>query len=193
MLHFDDGGSGAEIVGVSPPCDLGVPETWSDRQYHGGSVVAPGTPDGFQYWLDLARGHGQAQSSASPTFNGDTEPTVAANGYIPSVGFWVPTAMPVELAVNFDLVRLVVTEVGFIAAQMTASTPPSVSIGSDVAATRFANAVELDELTSNNTIHRIPITTGGAMVEGLRFAVTTAATGGSVRGKFYWRGFFVEP
>ena len=190
-LH--DGSLGAEIIGTSAPCDLGEAGTWNIGPHNHGAVVVPSTPDGFQYWLDMPPGINESYTSTPPTFNGASAPTVAAHSSLGPVGFWIPTVLPVALSARFaNGLRLVVTEVGFIADLVTAITTPSVSIGADGAAARFANAVALGQLTGNNTIHRIPIAAGGALAQELQFAVTTAATGGQVRGRFYWRGFFVD-
>ena len=190
---WHDGSFGAEIIGTSAPCDLGEAITWNTSPHYHGAVVVPSTPDGFQYWLDMPPEISESYTSTPPTFNGTSDPTVAEHSSLGPVGFWIPTALPVSLNARFASgLRLAVTEVGFIADTVTATSTPSVSIGADGAATRFANAVALDQLTGNHSIHSIPIAAGGVLVEELQFVATTSATGGQVRGRFYWRGFFVD-
>lgn len=171
-------------VGGTFAVDIGVPATWTAGPYPPGMVVTPTTPDGFQYWYD-PEARFPPNEVTEPTWNGSLDATLAEDGW------WVPTAMPVDFTLSLDQ-KLVVTEVGFIAAVYSASSTPAVSIGTTAAPTRFANNVALSQITGNNQIHRIPITDGGVLVENLRFQVITAATGGSVRGRFYWRGFFVR-
>lgn len=179
-----------ESVGGSIPVDLGVAMTWNDLGgYFRGSVVQPTTPDGYQYWLDVT----DVENYYSPGV-GATEPTWNNAGATPVTnGNWYPTALPVDIATG-DVRNILVTEVGFIAHKYSASSPPVVDIGTEAAPTRFANAVSLTQITGDGCVHRIPLTTGGAMVkdEGLRFRVNTAASGGRCVGRFYWRGIFIE-
>ena len=183
---------GLSIAGTTHPVDLGVTPPWSTGSYSSGAVVVPSTPDGFQYWLDLYRHSSESQADMQPTWGGDSDPT-PAEGYGGQVGFWVPTALPIETSIHF-FDRLCVTEVGFIADFVGGdlATKPVVSIGNGDSATAYANGVELTQISGSNSIHRIPVTTGGALVQMLQFALDTAATGDSFRGRFYYRGFFVE-
>ena len=183
---------GLSIAGTTHPVDLGVTPPWSTGLYSSGAVVVPSTPDGFQYWLDLYRHEPESRADMEPTWGGDSDPT-PAEGYGEQVGFWVPTALPIETSIHFYY-RLCVTEVGFIADHVGAdlATKPVVSIGNGVSATAYANGVELTQISNNNSIHRIPVTTGGELVTSLQFALDSAATGDSFRGRFYFRGFFVE-
>ena len=171
-------------VGGSFPVDLGVPRVWAADTFHRGSVVIPPTPDGFQYWIDPAEWNSSTEG-LEPVWGGDIDPTPAGSG------FWVPTAMPIDFTLSLQS-RLVVTEVGFFSHLYSAVDSPVVSIGTAAAPTRFASSVPLDQITGNVQVHRIPVTAGGALAEELRFQLVTAATGGRVLGRFYWRGFFVE-
>lgn len=171
-------------VGGSFPVDLGEPDVWAPDTFHRGSVVTPPTPDGFQYWIDPTEWD-SSDEETEPVWGGDLDTTPAGSG------FWVPTAMPIDFTLDLRN-RLVVTEVGFIAHRYSAVDSPVVSIGTAAAPTRFASSVPLDQITGNAQVHRIPITSGGAMAGELRFQLVAAATGGRVLGRFYWRGFFVE-
>lgn len=186
-----------EVVGGSFAMDLGVAATWgSTTPYYGLAVVQPATPDGFQYFLDLRLGESRSQTNVTPAFDGTTSPTVAHDGNTPGnkdVGFWVPTALPIDVSASFDgNSKLVVTEVGFMAREVTAGDTPSVSIGTSGNPTKFVNNQALSQITGSNQVHRFPITAGGEMVSSLRYVVNTAATGGVFRGRFYWRGFFLN-
>ena len=186
------GGLGAEVCGVSVPCDIGETPTWVGGTLYAGEVVAPPTPDGFQYWLELPMPGQSVASSTLPAFAGDAAPTVAHDSYSAHVGYWVATSVPVETEIIFHSgTKLAVTEVGFIADIVTANSAPTVSIGGDGVVGRFASGVQLDQLVGNDSIHRIPVSAGGSLVSSLQFSVTAAASGGRMRGRFYWRGVMV--
>lgn len=179
-----------ESVGGSIPVDLGVADAWDDDTARGRSaVVAPTTPDGNQYWLDITDVNASGVSSVTG------EPTWNTTGATPvgDSASWYPTALPVDISTG-ELRNVLITEVGFIAYKYTAAAPPVVDIGTDAAPMRFADSVTLSQITGDGCVHRIPLTTGGPMVvgEGLRFRVDTAASGGRCMGRFYWRGIFVE-
>ncbi len=179
-----------ESVGGSIPVDLGVAAAWNDDFARGRSaVLSPTTPDGNQYWLDIADVEVASISSVlgEPTWN----PTGGTP--VSDSGTWYPTALPVDISTG-EMRSVLITEVGFIAFKYTASAPPVVDIGTDSAPTRFADGVTLSQITGDGCVHRIPLSTGGPMVvgEGLRFRVDTAASGGRCMGRFYWRGIFIE-
>lgn len=169
----------------SIPVDLGTPVTWSAVNFFRGSVVRPTTPDGSQYWLDIADPFdSQSLDSVEPTW-GATAPSAK--------GTWYETVMPVDIS-SGELRNVLITEVGFICHKYGGSAVPNVSIGTESAPTRFANNVALSQITGNGTVHRIPLSTGGAMVSGeaLKFKVESAAAGGRCLGRFYWRGLFIQ-
>lgn len=171
-------------VGGSIPVDLGVVPAWDAVGYSRGAVVVPTTPNGHQYWLEIASIDDETSSETTePAWTTSEAPAVA--------GTWRATPMPIDIDRDF-VHDIVVTEVGFIAHVATATTPPSVSIGTAADRTRWANSVALSQISGNGQIHRIPITAGGALARDIRFSVDTAATGGRFLGRFYWRGFFVE-
>ena len=196
---FHDPAFAVEVVGGSVPVDLGATETWtSGTPYNPMSVVVPDTPDGFQYWLDLnddtqATG---SQTDVAPTFAGSMGGTEARDGNSPAdqvVGYWTYTELPIDIIVDMGVGNgLVLTEVGFIARAVTAAANPFVSIGIEADATEFVNNQQLTQITGSGQVHRFHITAGGPLVEKLRFKVDTAASGGTFRGRFYWRGFFLN-
>lgn len=170
----------------SIPVDLGTPVTWSATNFYRGSVVRPTTPDGSQYWLDIADPFDtQSLDSVEPTW-GTTAPSAK--------GTWHETVMPVDIS-SGELRNVLITEVGFICHKYSASSPPSVSIGTAAAPTRFVNNQSLSQMASpGGRVHRFPLATGDAMVTGeaLKFKVDTAASGGRCLGRFYWRGIFIQ-
>jgi len=196
MRSFSSAASGAfdrnmafESVGRSLPMDLGTAPDWvPDGAYYRGAVVEPTTPDGYQYWLDITSIENNSSNAGStePTWN-NAGATVVANGN------WYPTLKPVDITTG-DLRDILITEVGFVAYKYDASSPPVVDIGTEADTTRFANGVTLSQITGDGTVHRIPLTTGGALVsgEGLRISVDTAAAGGRCLGFLYWKGIFIE-
>ena len=181
-------------IGGSFPVDLGAPQTFSaPASYARGSVVVPTTPNGFQYWLEIdSIDVSQVEPAAEPDWEDTDEYSLAVEvTYSGNAARWRPTAMPIEFEQN-TYHPLVITEVGFIAHKVTATTPPSVSIGTAAVPGRFASNVALSQITGDGCIHRIPITTGGVFARELHFKLDTAASGGQFLGRFYWRGFFVE-
>lgn len=184
-----------ETVGQSVPVDIGATEQWAAfGSYGDGRVVVPPVANGYQYWLDLAHelmsGVGYLSTSTTPAFGTSA---ADANHGDEWRGYWVPTALPINLVNRLDF-SLVVTEVGFISDYMMSapSTVPVVSIGDENSDTRYASAVALNQLSSDGvSVHRIPIAVGGLASNQIRFRVDTQGTGTQIRGRFYWRGFFV--
>lgn len=87
---------------------------------------------------------------------------------------------------------LVVTEVGFVCASYGGGSAPVVSIGADSSLTQFASSVALSQITAAGHVHRIPVSVGGAACVGdLTFSLVTPSSG-DFRGRFYWKGFFLE-
>ncbi len=193
QLTRTDGPKGGDInlsfasVGGTDPVDLGQAATWDEFEKRRGSVVVPTIPNGFQYWPDIRSVSDESISSPTEPAFTNASPVVLADVV------WNATPIPVVVTTT-RFYSLVVTEVGFIAHVKTATTAPSVSIGTLADNTRFANNVALSQITGSGHIHRIPITSGGALVskDRLQFSVDTAATGGRFLGRFYWRGFIVE-
>lgn len=175
-----------ESWGGTIPVDLGTAVTWSTGNFSRGSVVLPTTPDGKQYWLEIP-------DPADTTSADATEPTWGATA--PSTnGIWHQTAQPVDIS-SGNMLNALITEVGFIAHKYSASTPASVSIGTNTDATRFVNNQSLSQITADGCVHRFPLSSGGLMVPNagsLKFKVETAAAGGRCLGRFYWRGIFIE-
>ena len=181
---FHSGGIALDAVAATFPVDLGVAQTWGTQSFNRGDVVKPTTPDGYQYWWDSA-GASYASSGVEPAFNGP--------GVTPaSDGFWVATKEPIDFTMRTRQL-ICVTEVGFIAKQVSATSSPSVSIGTFDAPTRFANNVALSQIVAGGwQVHRIPVAGGGMLTDELAFKLEAAATGGQFTGRFYWRGFHVD-
>lgn len=193
---YHRGGNAMPAAGASMYVDLGVPLAWSAGNLLHGDVVAPTTPDGCQYWACTNR-DGSVGIITEPVFAGPgvnvpIDPSDLSKGYM------VAMDSPIDFNVRFENVLFVVEEVGFIARTVNAVDVPVVSIGSNMDAsspnpTRYANNVALSQITGDSHIHRIPVAAGGQLVDTLTFKLETAATGGQFSGRFYWRGFFVEP
>ena len=189
-----DGNMTRESVGGSLFVDLGdsIPTWVANTYYQERSIVRPTTPDGYIYLLETFTGYGAAQSAVEPGWsmgNGVTEATI---GGTPS-GSWIPLSDPLVVNLTFAGAsnKLLLSEVGFICmGYNTVTTPPSVSVGVPGNPTRFANAVSLTGVTAAGKVWRVPVTTD-ELVSGLVFTLDTAATG-SLTGRFYWRGAFIE-
>lgn len=179
--------------------DLGAPPVWAPNTvYKRGSVIAPTVANGQQYWLSVSEidSDSVTTDAVEPDWSNAVLsgfPVVDAHNGAEGEGtaLWFPTNVPVEFEQALKYAA-VVTEVGFIALNVTATTLPSVSIGVAGDITRFASAVSLNQIVGASGIHRIPIASGGAFATNLHYKVDTPATGGRFLGRFYWRGFFVE-
>ncbi|MDH4418908.1 MAG: hypothetical protein QE485_16990 [Acidovorax sp.] len=184
-------------TGATPTVDLGVPPIWTAAtQYSDGAIVKSTTPSGQQFLLWMAN------PSAGPLTSGATEPPFAGPAgafteFSPGSGFnnfW--TCFNLASGITQDLpmagVRFYPSEVGFICFERGAgvTTDPVISIGTPAAPTKYANAVALTSLGTNQ-IHRIAVTDQDG-VGGLKFTLGTPAIGGVFRGRFYFKGTFVQ-
>ncbi len=184
-------------TGATPTVDLGVPPTWATAtSYSDAAIVQPTTPDGLQYLLWMT------DPSTGPLTSGATEPSFAGPAgafaeFDPGGGFdnfW--TCLDLATGITQDLpmvgVRFYPSEVGFICFERGAgvTTDPVVSIGTTATPTKYASAVTLTGLGTNQ-IHRIAVTDQDG-VGGLKFTLDTPAAGGVFRGRFYFKGTFVQ-
>lgn len=178
-----------ETIGGSTPIDLGEAPAWQAlKEYPRGAVVTAGDGNPMQYWPRFYNLEDDTTSSETkPPFSpwvGDA----AAGGN----ASWIATQLPLTSMFLGDAL-FVATEVGFICHGLTASTPPTISVGTDDDPTCYADNVQLTSITAADTVHRILVPAGGPLTLGVRFALDIPATGGSCRGRFYWKGFFIEP
>lgn len=189
-----DGNVSREVVGGTLHLNLGTVATWtSGATYDGHAVVVPPVPDSRQYCYEPS-----APDAASTT---PTTPSFTPDGSCPAllgadeVGKWVsinPAALEQGISAVPGNNVLVVTEVGFVCASYGGGSAPVVSIGADSSPTRFASGVALSQITAAGHIHRIPVSVGGAACEyKLTFSLVTPSSG-DFRGRFYWKGFFME-
>ena len=190
-LMYQDLGMAREAVGGSITVSLGdrVTKWKASTLYAHGSVVAPLTPDGYHYALELNEGKSYSTTATAPSFPGTGDTCEAYSG-VNLVGRWVPVPTPLDFTITLAH-GLVVTEVGFICTDYGASTAPVVSIGTTAAPGRFAMAGTLSGITAYGDVHRIAVTANGTLANELKFSLDTAASGLLV-GRFYWRGFFVQ-
>lgn len=184
-------------TGATPTVDLGVPPTWAAAtSYSDAAIVQPTTPDGLQYLLWMT------DPSSGPLTSGATEPSFAGPSgafiaFSPGGGFanfW--TCLNLASGITQDLpmsgVRFYPSEVGFICFERGAgvTSAPVVSIGTTATPTKYASAVTLTGLGTNQ-IHRIAVTDQDG-VGGLKFTLVAPAAGGVFRGRFYFKGTFVQ-
>lgn len=193
---YGDARFSREVIGGTQIVNLGVPQVWSAAQgYNAFSVVQPAVPDGYQYTFEATTRHGLTRATTSPfDGTGGLVDALGDMGYLE--GVWRATESPVSIYQgmgNAQTRLFVVTEVGFLCfANTGGGAAPSVSIGSDVEPTRFANNLPLSQIADYGGVHRFPIAVGGAAVENIVFALKAATTGDFI-GRFYWKGFFFEP
>ena len=187
-----------ESVGATAFVHLGdgVPATWTPgNEYSDGDWVAPPTPTGFHYFLEMDPDVDSdiSKTTSPPGFDEWGSCPSALDGEV-EVGQWVSVPVPLDIPLKFGNGRLLLlSEVGFICYVHDATTAPTVSIGTIDNPTQFADNIVLSQITGEYQAHRVHVTTGGALVSRLRFKVESPADG-TFYGRFYWRGLFVlEP
>ena len=191
-----DGNLSREVVGGTLHLNLGTVATWtSGTEYDKHAVVVPPVPDSYQYCFEPSAQGVTSNTTTTPSFSSSDPCPALGMGGAAEVGKWVPIN-PAELnQVMYPVPGnrvLVVTEVGFVCASHGGGSAPVVSIGADLSPTRFASGVALSQITAAGHVHRIPVSVGGAMCEEkLTFSLVTPSSG-DFRGRFYWKGFFLE-
>lgn len=179
--------SAVEGVGSSYSVELGVaPNYDSGTTYYPGAIVKDPSPPYTVYSM----GNGVDLGAAAPALGAGywSELTEDADGGIFRVGF--------ESGFDDPDAWFYPSEIGFICDAHTATTTPSVSVGELDAAgdlvslTNLASAVAL---TAIDGAHQRVVLANNIKkgVRGLIFSIDTAATGGTFKGRFYWRGLFV--
>lgn len=192
--NFADANLSREIVGGTLTLNLGATATWASGVTYGPhSVVVPPTPDSRQYCYEPLAAGAPSNTTTTPSFTPDDSCSALDGAY--EVGQWVsinPAALEQGISSAPGDKALVVTEVGFLCSAYGSGSAPVVSIGADSSPTRFASSVALSQITAAGHVHRIPITNGGATCEyGLTFSLVTPSSA-DFRGRFYWKGFFIE-
>ena len=189
-----DGNLSREVVGGTLHLNLGTVATWaSGENYDGYAVVVPPVPDSRQYCYEPSAPGAVSNTTTTPSFTPDD--SCPALDVADEVGNWVsvdPAALDQNILDVPGSKVLVVTEVGFVCASHGGGSAPVVSIGADSSPTRFASSVALSQITAPGHVHRIPVSAGGAACEGtLTFSLVTPSSA-DFRGRFYWKGFFLE-
>ena len=189
-----DGNVSREVVGGTLHLNLGATATWASGVNYGPhSVVVPPTLDSRQYCYEPSAPSAASNTTTTPSFTPD-DSCPALDG-ADEVGKWVSInpAMLDQGSYGVPGNRgLVVTEVGFVCASYGGGSAPVVSIGADLSPTRFASGVALSQITAAGHVHRIPVSVGGAACNyKLAFSLVTPSSG-DFRGRFYWKGFFLE-
>lgn len=192
--NFADANLSREIVGGTLTLNLGSTATWASGVTYGShSVVVPPTPDSRQYCYEPWAAAAPSNTTTTPSFTPDD--SCSALDGADEVGSWVsinPAALEQGISSAPGNKVLVVTEVGFLCSAYGSGSAPVVSIGADSSPTRFASSVSLSQITAAGHVHRIPVTTGGAACEyKLTFSLVTPSSA-DFRGRFYWKGFFIE-
>lgn len=191
---YADGNVSREVVGGTLHLNLGATATWASGVNYGPhSVVVPPTPDSRQYCYEPSALGAASNTTTTPSFTPD-DSCPALQGAV-EVGKWVsinPAALEQVISAVPGGNVLVVTEVGFVCTSHGGGSAPVVSIGADSSPTRFASGVALSQITAARHVHRIPVSAGAAACEyNLTFSLVTPSSGG-FRGRFYWKGFFLE-
>lgn len=175
-----------EGVGTSDSVELGVaPGYDSEQEYFAGSIVRDPNPPHAVF----AHGNNVVLSDPKPAlgeaFWQELYPSADGDIYRASFLGW-----------DDPDVRFYPSEIGFICDQYSAATPPKVSIGSiddSGEPVSFNDLVNGFELNSVDGAHQRAVIAGLLKqgVRGLVFTIHTAATGGSFKGRFYWKGLFI--
>lgn len=179
--------SAVEGVGASYSVELGVaPDHDSAANYYSGAIVKdPNSPSTlYSMGNEVNLGGPKPALGEAPW----SEVTVDPGGGV----------FRVSLADGWDDpdVRFYPSEIGFICDAHTAATAPTVSVGELDSA---GEVVSMDGLASGVALtdvdgaHQRVVLTNSTKkgVRGMIFSVDTAATGGTFKGRFYWKGLFV--
>ena len=186
-----------ESVGGTPFVQLGtVPVYTKDAHRYNFDMVAPATPNGFHYLLDISNHwSGTEYIGNAPTdFTATGYSFDAVDRYGEIVGKWVPFPTPLNFTIQrpVQVSNMVISEVGFICDTYSATTAPAVTISAvgnfGQTTVKLVDNAPLSNIQAANHVHRFPISFGGDVGD-LRFQLNTPATGG-FSGRFYWRGFF---
>jgi len=177
-----------EVMGATHVLSIGAPAVFNtSTNYSPHDVVRLSASTAYQYTYAPLHPLMEVYTKVSPSAGVTSTIVVGGSTY----GHWLCTPNPVDVTVDLALGPkngLMVTEVGFLwAAYAAVSSTPVVSIGTSSNATRFASSVPLSQLSGLSSVHRIPVTTGGALASDIRFTVVTPASGQLI-GRFYWRG-----
>lgn len=176
-----------EGVGSSASVELGVaPDYDSQADYYAGAIVRDPNPPHTVYSMST----GVDLAGPKPALG---------EGYwveVPVDGDGVVFRVAKEEGWDDPDVRFYPTEIGFICDAHTAATPPTVSVGEldamgeVVSMNNLASGVAL---TALDGAHQRAVLTNSVKngVFGLIFSLDTAASGGSFKGRFYWKGLFV--
>lgn len=179
--------SSVEGVGDSVAVELGVaPDYDSNQAYYPGAIVR--NPEAPHQLFAASRSTLLGGPKPALGQGNWTEVEVDADGGIFRIGF-----LP---GMDDPDVWFYPSEIGFICEAHSATSVPTVSAGALTAAgaviskTNLVNAVALTGIDGSH--QRIVLATNIRQgVKGLIFSLDAAATGGSFRGRFYWKGLFV--
>lgn len=179
--------SAVEGVGASCSVELGVaPNYDGGTTYYPGAIVKDPSPPYTVYSMES----GVALGAAAPALGAGywSEVTEDADGGIFRVGF--------ESGFDDPDAWFYPSEIGFICDAHTATTTPTVSVGELDAAGELVSLTSLASavaLTAIDGAHQRVVLTNTVKkgVRGLIFSIDTAATGGTFKGRFYWKGLFV--
>lgn len=184
---FSTMASSVEGVGASCSLELGVPPDYdAGATYYTGAIVRDPSPPNYVYSMDRRVDIGGTKPALGAGYW--SRVTEDADGGIYRVYF--------EPEFDDPDAWFYPSEIGFICDARTATTTPTVSVGELDAAgdvvslTNLASAVAL---TAIDGAHQRVVLANNIKkgVRGLIFSIDTAATGGTFKGRFYWRGLFV--
>lgn len=182
--------SSVEGVGRTVAVELGVaPDYQSDKTYYPGAIVksteAPFTV--FAASRSMMLGPGVSK----PVLGNDfwAEVSEDADGGITRICF--------EEGRDDPDTWFYPSEIGFICEDYAATSTPTVSVGeldasgAVVSKTNLVNAVPLTGIDGSH--QRIALATNIKNgIRGMIFSIDTAAAGGTFRGRFYWKGLFIN-
>lgn len=180
--------------------DLGSPPAWSSgHTVMDGDIVAPTTPNGFQYRVyagSYVSGASNSRTEAAgseptwPTVIGDSWGTGSGASQIDYVAANLATGMDETIPPGMVFYP---SEIGFICFTHSGVTAaPFISIGTAANPTLLVNNQQLTGITGEAQRHAFTGFKHG--ITDLRIKLNTAATGSGARfhGRFYARGVFIQ-
>jgi len=200
-VNFATGVIDTNLVGViwSKPIDFTGGATWaaSTSKSHG-RVVKPTVPNAFMYYLEDPKYDLFSKTvSYTPGSTGSSEPIWPTSQSGPfdgvsdgTAGIWkaVPlVGYTLSLPNNF-----IVEEIGIVIFEYTSITAqPFVSFGKTGATTQFLASTQTTGLTAANKVQRWQVLSTEA-VDSLVINVDTLATGTTMLGQVYFKGFYAK-
>lgn len=182
-----------ESVGTSIPFELGAPPAFAPSTgYVAGTIV-----QNAGVWYRLLSAFASGIQAPIFTSGGDSSELTAGEDWAVEPATDIETAGTVVYQVDPAMTHSLFfpTEIIFVCDAYSATTKPTISVGATIGGTpnhtALVNSQSLTGITGGGQAMRfdVPNPVG---VKDLFFKLDTRASGGTCRGRFLWKGYFIE-